>query len=185
MKKYLFALVAGLIPALATTTQAYAQNLNKNFLFDNDLAVFSSNNPPGKTGVITATLDLAGISTKAIKNFTKNYAVATDAKWSNTLEGYRAKFTSNSITQLVYYNHKGNWTGSLKNYSEAQLNKNVRDIIKRIYYDFDISLVQEIETIASYSTPAYLVHIENADNYKMLIISDGDMQVYEEFKKQK
>ena len=185
MKKYLFALVAGLIPALATTTQAYAQNVNKNFPFENELAVVSSNKPSGETGAATATVELAGINTKAIKSFTKNYAGATKPDWSTTVDGFRAKFTGNGITQLVYYNKRGNWLGSLKNYSEAQLNKNVRDIIKRVYYDFNIILVQEIETTDSHGTPTYIVHIEDADNYKMLIISDGDMQVHEEFKKQK
>ncbi len=61
MKKYLFAVVAGLIPALATTTQAYAQNVNKNFPFQNELAVVSSNKPSGETGAATATVELAGI----------------------------------------------------------------------------------------------------------------------------
>ncbi len=59
----------------------------------------------------------------------------------------------------------------------------IRDIVKREYYDYEITSVQEIETIDSYGIPTYIVHLEDNNNIKLIRVRDGEMALYKEFKK--
>ena len=68
---------------------------------------------------------------------------------------------------------KINWTGT------------VRAIVKQKYYDYKITYVQEVETAATLGTPTYMVHIEGDNDFKIVRVCDGEMDVYEEFARQK
>ncbi|MGH2565116.1 MAG: hypothetical protein ACRDE5_11420, partial [Ginsengibacter sp.] len=61
----------------------------------------------------------------------------------------------------------------------------IRGIVKSKYYDYKITQVQEIETTATNGTPTYMVHIEGDNDFKIIRVSGGDMDVYEEYAKQK
>ncbi len=89
----------------------------------------------------------------------------------------------NGVSNLIYYTKKGQWEGSLKVYSEDKLARDIRDIVKREYYDYDITSVQEIETFDSYGIPTYIVHLEDSNNIKLIRVRYGVMDVYSAFKK--
>ncbi|MEO8110020.1 MAG: hypothetical protein ABI594_08315 [Ginsengibacter sp.] len=181
MKKFLFAIIAGSISLLAITNGAVAQTSNK-------LKVFHS---PGNAVVIymlmsatdkTASLD--GINTKALRNFRKAYKEATSVKWIKGDHGITAQFIANGIQTVVYYDTKGHWQGSLKNYYEEKFNSKLRGLVRSAYYDYKICYVQEIETIDTYGAPTYLAYIEDDANFKVIRIGTDVMDVYQQFKKQ-
>ena len=176
MKKIFFAFVAGCIPALAATNGAYAQNSSKseeNIHFNK--AAVSANVYNAAPAIINA---------RAIKHLSQIYKNTAGAEWTTISDGFRASFTSNGVSNKVYYNKKGRWTGHLKNYKEDKLPFEVRDMVKRSYYDFNIDYVSEIETTESGGHPTYIVLIQGSDNYKYIRICDGAMGVWKEFKKQ-
>jgi hypothetical protein len=184
MKNFLIAFVAGSILALATTNRANAQNSfdgnspeNRQVAINIDKSVFSA---ASTTAVNTNT-----ISAKALKDFKKSFKNASDEKWFKNENGVTARFSLNGISNVIYYDKKGNWQASLKGYSEDKLDRNVRDIVKQKYYDYKITLVQEIETVSTLGTPAYMIHIEGDNDFKTVRVIDGAMDVYEEFAKQK
>lgn len=172
MKNFLIAFAAGSILALATTNGANAQG-SKNNIASNDIKINKS--------VFSTTV----ISDKALKDFKKSYKNANGEKWAKNATGFTAQFTSDGIANIVYYDKKGNWDASLKSYSEDKFDRNVRAIVKQKYYDYKITQVQEVETAATLGTPTYMVHIEGDNDFKIIRVSDGEMDVYEEFAKQK
>ena len=181
MKNFLFALAAGLIPVLATTNGVNAQtSVNPEILE-------AQKHEAAVKHVVkdfeNTTADLARISPKAQKSFTRNFKTVGDGSWEKLSDGYSVTFRSEGISNRIFYDQHGRWTGSLKGYEEAKMPKAVRDIVKRSYYDFTITYVQEAETTDSDHKPTYIVHLEDQKTIKLVRIFDGEMQNWQEYKK--
>lgn len=179
MKKFLFALLAGLIPALAIITETHAQ-------IREDMASVPLVKNYGKIASIgvdnnSNILDLKNVNTKALKNFKKQYKVNNE-KWTEGPDCFVASYTADEIMNYIYFSKKGQWTGYLKIYKEDKMPTDIRKMIKQEYYDYDISTVQEVQ-IAADPVPVYIVVVHDAKNTKMIKVQDGDMTVYQEFKK--
>ncbi len=181
MKNSLFAFAATCIASLAVTNGAYAQTaINVEVLeIPKDVIKTDKIITPEKNN----TVNLNAISLKAVKDFKKSYKMVSNENWYKGSDCFNAQFTLNGITNLIYYNKKGQWAGSLKVYSEDKMPGDIRDIVKREYYDYEITSVQEIETIDSYGIPTYIVHLEDNNNIKLIRVRDGEMALYKEFKK--
>lgn len=177
MKKILFALAAGLIPALAVTNETYAQN-------SGDLASAKPviHFPWMKNTVNSEKPNMVTLNLKALKNF-KKYYKANDEKWSKGIDCIAASYISDGVTHFIYYDKKGNWTGSLKIYNEDKMPKDIRKMVKREYYDYKILAVKEVETVAASEQPTYIVTIEDEKNVKQIRIHNDNMDVYQEFKR--
>ena len=85
---------------------------------------------------------------------------------------------------IIDYAKNGNWTASLKNYTEDKLPFEVRDQVKRAYYDFTIAFVQEVETPESDGKPTYIIHIEDKHTYQFVRVCDGKMDIWKKLNKQ-
>jgi hypothetical protein len=179
MKNFLIAF-AGSIFVLATTTGANAQNSN-----DLDKSVIKINQSVFPTGGNALNAGSFTVNFKALKDFKKSYKDANGEIWLKNEFGLTARFTAKGINNLIYYDKKGNWTASLKTYNEDKFDRSVRAIVKQKYYDYKITQVQEIETTATLGAPTYMVHIEGDNDFKIIRVTDGAMDVYEEFGKQK
>ena len=123
------------------------------------------------------------ISPRAQKNFAKTYKNVTSENWMKIKNGYCATFTSDNKKNVIFYDTKGRWFGSLVSYSETQLPYEVRDLVKSKYYDFSIFYVEEVETIESNGVPTYLIHLEDQKNIKLIRVSDGHMEAWKEYAK--
>ena len=85
------------------------------------------------------------INAKAIKHFSKDYPDATAAEWSALKDkGFLCRFSYKGVSNRAYYNAKGGWLFTIAGYQEAQLPKDIRTMVKRIYYDYAITFVNEI-----------------------------------------
>ncbi|MEP7142794.1 MAG: hypothetical protein ABI707_07985 [Ferruginibacter sp.] len=182
MKKILFTLAAGLIPALVATNGAYAQNSVNTEVVEaqKNVTEIEKTLTPANDRIV----NLGAVSPKALKDFSKAYKNVTAESWEKTGEGFAAKFTSNGVQSMIYYNNKGAWTGSLKNYHEEKMPTDVRKIVKREYYDYTITFVQEVLTTDSDSIPTYIIHLEDKDSIKLVRVHDGEMDVWKDYKKQ-
>jgi len=180
MKKTFFRYLSGCIPLIALFTSAYAQKADlgmstkevpsKIYVFDEMKA----------EGAVLIT-NIADINARALKQFSKAFKSAANASWYETKEGgFVAKFRQDGIETRANYDHKGNWTGTIRTYTEENLPKEVRHMVKSNYYDYNIFLVQEV-TVGNIT--AYLVKIEDATTLKTIRVIDGEMDVYESYKK--
>jgi hypothetical protein len=169
MKKYhllclAFSLITG-ISHLHAQTEKHGSFLYDSKLLENALSFFEAS-------------DL--VNAKALRDFKRNYPNAEMVQWFEIQNGYQAKFNSDGINHLVTYNLKGNWQYTILYYEEKNLPSEVRSIVKRTYYDYRITGIEEVHES---ELPIYVVHIDNESTSKKLIVYDGEMQMLEEFKK--
>ena len=166
MKKLILILVSAVIVVLCNTSNAYAQN-ELYFMPENS----DSKAPP---------VPVNELSTKAFRHFNKEFGFVQNESWFKLKDGYTAKFQLDAIQYRIGYNKKGNWVNTVKVYHEPELNQTIRHIVKSTYYDYAISLVEEL-TVKN--TTFYVVHIEDNKVFKKLYVNDGEMMILEEFSK--
>lgn len=181
MKNFLLACLAGCIPALVVTNGANAQDSINIAMLEppkNAIKMDKAIMPERAN-----TTSMGTVNTKAVKDFRKSYKSAVDEQWSKNADGLSAGFTLNGIKNTIFYNKKGSWAGSLKGYTEDKLARNIREIVKREYYDYKITYVQEVEIPSSRGEATYIVHLEDENTIKQVRISDNQMEVYREYSK--
>lgn len=181
MKHLNYALVAILLSALVTTNGAKAQKTDFSALYnDGSKVTLTKAVPANLTYEANA---LSGISTKAIKDFSKTHKNVSNEKWNTTADGFSATFTENDAYNVVFYSKKGSWVGEMKGYVEEKMPAAIRKIVKREYYDSKITYVQEVETLNSYRNVTYIVHLEDANTIKLVRVCDGEMDVCQQYTK--
>ena len=147
---------------------------------------------PSETSPVTAAADypvaqrtgraepLYAIQVKAVRNFYNRYGDGNNESWYATDYGFRAKFQHDGISFMADYNKKGGWILTIKTYGENKLPKDIRERIRRTYYDQHIFLVQEID---QRNEPVYFVNIEDAGSWLTLRLAGDDMETVAEYEK--
>ena len=123
------------------------------------------------------------ISPRAVKDFMNTHKNVTGESWMKTKDGFSVRFNSDDVRTTIFYDKKGNWSGSLKIYGEEKMLHDIRHLVKSTYYDYNIVYAQEIETTDSDGVPTYVVCVEDKTKIKMIRIRDGEMSVWKEFTK--
>jgi len=114
---------------------------------------------------------------KAAREFWKRHGEGKDEKWYKFSAGYLAEFLDGDIETKTVFDKKGNWCYTLRQYTEKELPKDVRALVKSTYYDFSIGWVKEV---SQFQSLVYIVHIDNAPEWKDLIVRDGEIEVSHE-----
>ena len=181
MKKFLLAIAVTTVSALAIANHGNAQNANNMAVLEHPRNVIKIDKLM-LTDAMAAGPD--ALNAKALKSFKKSFKDVSGEKWIKNEYGVTARFTINDINNVIYYDKTGHWQASIKTYHEDQLDRNVRAIIKSRYFDYKITQVQEIENNDTDGTPTYIVHIEGEKDFMLIRVSDGNMDIYQKFKRQ-
>ena len=129
-----------------------------------------------------STLPINKVHVRAMRDFLKRDNNAANADWNVVEGGYVVKYTgkNNSRCKTVY-NCRGEFVYTIRHYYENVMPRNVRGMIKSEYYDYNITLVDEIEQ--RMKPLVYIVHLEDSTTLKNVRVSERDMEVIEEYKK--
>ena len=178
MKKTLLLIAAGWMTAALMSGRLCAQD-------PKDQATLASAAPralPAKTSNSSlANTANSTVSLRATKDFKGRFTNAKGEQWFPIETGFTASFTVDGLSQRAFYDKKGRWQSSMKDLSEKQLPRDVRDVVKRTYYDFVITLVRIIEIPGHM---VYLVYMEDETSFKIVRVSEEyEMDVLEEFTK--
>jgi hypothetical protein len=173
MKKNLIALVIVSVATLAGTSRANAQIVSNSSSLEYQMNATETKN----------SINELAISPRAVKDFMNTHKNVTGESWMKTKDGFSVRFNSDDVRTTIYYDKKGNWSGSIKIYGEEKLLREVRHVVKSTYYDYNIVYAQEIETTDSDGVPTYVVCVEDKTKIKMIRIRDGEMSVWKEFTK--
>ncbi|MCW3117475.1 MAG: hypothetical protein JWM28_1557 [Chitinophagaceae bacterium] len=177
MKKQFLRYLSGCIPAIALFTNVNAQSAKASLELNSKEYIFNE----AKANLAIANEgNTANINTRAINEYSKSFKSADKASWFEMKDGFVAKFKEDGVETKVYYDLKGRWTGTIHTYNEDKLPKDIRKLVRSIYYDYSIFQVNEV--IVGEKT-AYLVRIEDAATFKTIRIIDGEMDVYEDYTK--
>ncbi len=180
MKKIIFTLATGFISMSGMINGAFGQKLNLSAaLTPTDEIAFERSTP----AEVANTNALSGINAKAIKDFSKAHKNVSNAAWLTNEDGFAATFRQNDVYNVVYYDKKGRWMGDLKGYTEDKMAADLRKMVKSVYYDYAITYVHEAETIESNREPTYIIHMQNDTTLVLLRIHDGEMEVWEQYKR--
>lgn len=121
------------------------------------------------------------LNTRALRDFLKKYENARDAVWYGVKNGFVVRFWIDSMLGRAAYTTRGQWIYTIKQYKEKEMPRDVRAIIKSNYYDYAITLVEEIEQ--PNAAVRYLVHMQDEVSWKNVMVADGQMELVEEKKK--
>jgi hypothetical protein len=177
MKKIFIALLVGYIPTAALTPGANAQNSKMASSIMNSKSFESSIETATSAASASA---VTNINVKAIKDLNSTFKDAADTKWSKSSDGYIAWFKVNGQVKRNYYDKRGTWHCTISYYGEQNLPHDIRDIVKRVYYDYGITQVEEVHTE---NGSVYIVHVQDEKTSKTLRVGDGEMEVMHDFKR--
>jgi hypothetical protein len=173
MKKTLLAGFAGIFLLLVTCIAANGQLASDNMQPSGDF------DPFGKIVSKNAPVDRNGVNSRVVKNFVRSYKNVSNERWYKLQDGFVSMFNLDDINYQVAYGKKGNWIRTIRSYSEDKLSEDLRYMVKSIYYDCSINLVQEIENPVDPVT--YIIQLKGKTQIINLRIRDGEMTVLKKY----
>jgi hypothetical protein len=128
------------------------------------------------------TRGITRIHVKAMRDFLKRDKTAANVDWMIVETGYVARYydCNNSLCRTVY-NNRGEFVYTIRQYQENVMPREVRGIVKGQYYDYTITLVEEIET--TQQPLVYVVHLQDATTIMNVRVCEREMEVMEEYRK--
>jgi len=149
----------------------------------------STNGAPVSPILISAIADrtasgyLNNIRTRAVRDFEKNFTANGNEKWYQMPYGFRATFKLDDIDYRVDYDKKGNRLDALRTYTEKKLPSTIRSMVKTVYYDYSIVLVEEITKPRNETT--YIIHLEGETEWINIRAQNREMEEWQRFDKAK
>jgi len=176
-------LIAAFIAAISFVPQTKGQSTNNIATFANKktfkksvrkIASFPAPSEP--TG--SNALYVNAVNVKAIKDFQSRYSGVSNEEWYSIPGGYLSYFQMDGYGDRAVYDRHGRWMGSLKFYGANMLPKDVRWLVSNNYFDFSISLVEEVQVP---NKVEYFVHVESKSKAMILrVTAEGDMEIFQE-----
>lgn len=115
------------------------------------------------------------INIRAVRDFLKRNKNAIDAEWNVIDDGFVVKYSCNDKICRTVYNRKGEFLYTIRQYDEAQMPRDVRRIVKSRYFDYVITLVEEIDRPSK--SIVYVIHLQDAASIINVQVSDGEIEV--------
>ncbi|MEP7108540.1 MAG: hypothetical protein ABI760_11170 [Ferruginibacter sp.] len=149
---------------------------------DKKTAVGNVADPVDKTAIkeMESNLKAAKANLKVSNHLSKTFKNVSGLIWSTEEKVIIATFKMNEKSARVVYDKKGHWLYTIINYQEDQMPRDVRSLVKQNYDGFNISLVQEV---SQGDITLYKVHLEDNTKYKRILVCNGEITEFEEFRK--
>jgi hypothetical protein len=152
-------------------------------LFLGHSAEAHNSNSPLATGhdspnVYTNVADMNTVNRKAANDFKARFGNPEGTRWISDKNGFTSYFKLEGFNDKVCYDKKGNWEYSIILYNESKLPKDVRAIVKSVYYDMAIELVKEVQTVKG---KGYVITLEDKTTIRIVKVNElGEMETMEE-----
>ncbi len=186
MKKLLFILTMGLTFMQVPDNCVYGQNSKKSSENRNERNFMPSIRKLAEmeNSALTGAEALGRnyVSTRAIRDFMDRFDQVENARWFAMPDGgFESYFIQDGLGQRVIYDKRGGWHFSLITYKEDKLPRNIRSAIKSVYFDFEITLAEELQTILG---TEWVVNLEDESHIRVVkVTKDGEMEVLQELNK--
>ena len=175
MKKNLLTSLAGISLTLLIGIAANGQLASSNVPSPKEIVSVQNS----ASNSASNSVEPSNVNQKAVKDLAKSFKNLFDEKWLKVAGGFVVKFALTDVLCQVAYDKRGNRVYSVRTYSEAKLPVDIRHIVKSTYYDYNITLVQEIEQPANHIT--YIIHLEGKTELINLKVIDGEMEEWQKF----
>lgn len=130
------------------------------------------------------TRNISRVHVRAVRDFLKRDNTVSNVDWMIIATGYVAKYNDkNNSSCRTVYNQRGDFVYTIRQYSEHIMPRDIRGFVKREYYDYTITLVEQIEEMRK--PLVYVVHLEDATTLKNVRVCEREMEVMTEYIKSK
>jgi lactam utilization protein B len=106
---------------------------------------------------------------------------ASNDKSSNSTKGYVIHSVIDGRKAMTAYDKKGKWVYTIQQYSIDNLDKNIVDRVRSVYYDYGVTAIQKVEQPGM--DAVYIVHIENTKSLKLIRLTRDEMEVVQDLTK--
>jgi hypothetical protein len=122
------------------------------------------------------------ISNMALQVFKKDFSNASEVHWSIVENKYMARFTyKNRLTRCLFDN-KGQIVYSTSEGNEKSLPTEIRESVKSIYYDHQITFTTELHIM---NKTAWIINLEDKTSLVTVKVVDGEVIEIGNFRKSK
>src|SRR3954464_11829027 len=97
-------------------------------------------------------------------------------------EGYIVRAVIDGRQAMSAFNKKGKWVYTIQQYSLDNLDKNIADRVRSVYYEYDVTGIQKIEQPGVETV--YAVYLQNTKSIKIVRLTSDDMELVQDFNKQ-
>lgn len=112
------------------------------------------------------------ISNMALQAFKNDFSNVSEVQWSIVENKYMARFTyKNRITRCLFDN-KGQIVYSTSEGNEKSLPPDIRESVKSIYYDHQITFTTELHIM---NNTAWIINLENKTSLVTVKVVDGEV----------
>lgn len=113
------------------------------------------------------------IHIRAVRHFKQTFPGAEDERWFVIKHGFMARYRTGDTNIRLDYDQHGKWLYTIRYINEKKLPREVRAQVRSTWYDYAISSVEEIQYGAL--PLIYIVHIHEGNDWKLIRVSDGEM----------
>ena len=116
------------------------------------------------------------VNVRAMRDFSKRFT-GKRANWTSTGDVFLAKFSDDTTRTVVGYGKLGRWLYTIRHYSEKEMPRDLRHMVKSEYYDYKIDLINEVRMPQS-KNEIYIIHMHNDEKqHKILRFSDEGIEL--------
>jgi len=180
MKSGIFILLAGVLCAAVTNNKLYGQPVKGDLLNRNSLVYIDSESPKNPETPSYKFPASRRVNPRALRNFLDEYKDFDSVRWYQSDKGSAASFILDEVQIVTYYDKYGNRTSKRKVYKENRLPNEVRNLVKRRYYDYEIIGVIEI---IKPNQSTYVVTMEDKTMFVQVKVIDLEMELVSRFLK--
>jgi predicted small secreted protein len=104
---------------------------------------------------------------------------ASDKTSEKETKGYIVRSVVDGRQAMSAYNKKGKWVYTIQQYSVNNVDKDIIDRVRSVYYDYDVTSIQKVEQPGM--DAVYVIHLENTKSIKLVRLTSDDMEVVQDF----
>ena len=106
---------------------------------------------------------------------------ASNDESSKSANGHVVHSVIDGRKAMTAYDKKGKWIYTIQQYSIDNLDKNIVDRVRSVYYDYGVTAIQKVEQPGM--DAVYIVHIENTKSLKLVRLTRDEMEVVQDLTK--
>lgn len=129
---------------------------------------------------VTVTATTKRIPEKVWSNFQKYFADAENPRWYTLNKNYLVKFMLNENDNRALFTKRGNLIYNISYGYESFLPDDLRSQVRHGYLDYNITRVIKVNEA---NREIWVVNLEDADNYVIVRLEDGDMEEVQKMKR--
>jgi len=108
-----------------------------------------------------------------------SFAGGNTASKSN--KGYVVHTVIDGRPSATAYNKNGKWVYTIQQYNVNNIDENIVDRVKSVYYKYDITGIQKVEQPGQ--DAVYFVHLEDRKSIKIVRLTNDEMELIEDLVK--